>query len=586
MKKQSILFQLYKIFVSAIALSFAMLTFIAVGSIRSLSIAQIESELEDQTILWSNIITQIKMDGLIEEIAPFIKSYTKNSHTRITIIQEDGQVLGDSEKPVSEMENHADRPEIISALETGHGRSIRYSDTLKQEMLYSAIPYNTKGKRGVIRAARSIDAINEQLSMTVGTLGIYSLFLLLITSVITWFTAKGITMQLSVLAEAASSYSQGNFSAPMPPKKTIEIQHLSETIDTMAKDLHERILSSEKQKNEIEAMLNSMVEAVVLLNPDLTIKSLNPAATQIFRINEEEVVKKSVLETFHSTKLQDVAESTLKKGFNEKDIIISGPPKRYFRVHATRLSSEKNKAEGVLLVMNDITKMKKLERMRRDFVANVSHELKTPITSIQGFVETLQAGAIKQPEMAINFLKTIEKNSHRLNNIIDDLLSLSRIEQVEGSVIEMLEFSLQDSLRSCINVCDGLSKKKNIPIKLSCPAGLKLKANQVLFEQAANNLINNGLKYSQEGKSIEINIFRKKGWVVVEVKDQGIGIPKKDQSRLFERFFRVDKARSRDVGGTGLGLSIVKHIVMAHGGSVGVQSKLGEGSTFTMKFPQ
>jgi len=586
-RPRTLLAQLYSVYLVTITVSFVVLTTVSITSIRSQSISSIESELKDQAVVWRNISANPALSGSIYYLDDNLKEIANGSDTRVTIIDKDGQVLADSNYAISIMENHGNRPEIIQAKREEIGTAIRYSTTLGQEMLYVAllIKSPTGEILGVVRTAKSLISIQREMGDTLQRVGLFSILILVITSIVTWFTSNRITKQLSLLNKAAIAFSRRDFHPILPDKKTLEIAQLSQTIHKMATELNQGIITTERQKKELEAMLSSMVEAVILLDKDLKIKSLNPAAKSIFRLKEKAVRGLNLLEVFHSTELFNLAASTRAESYEEKDITIQGPPEQHFRVHSSLLTGENEKNIGVLLVMNNITRMKRLERMRKDFVANVSHELKTPITSIIGFVETLKGGAISDQERAVKFLGIVEKQSHRLASIVEDLLILSGIEQVEGAEIELQKFNLASSLNNCIQSCLPLGEKKNISITLQCDSQMKIRANSLLLEQAVQNLISNAVKYSPHESTVKITAEEANGDILIKVSDNGPGIPEQYQERIFERFFRIDKARSREVGGTGLGLAIVKHIAMVHGGGVKVISDEGSGSTFTLTIP-
>ncbi|WP_053228198.1 sensor histidine kinase [Spirochaeta cellobiosiphila] len=588
MRPKTLLAQLYSVYILTIFISFLILTIISITSIRSQSIQNITSELTDQAVIWRSISSNSALASSLTALDKNLKEITSSSKTRVTVVNKQGNVVADSDYDVTIMENHNKRPEVQEAMLGKIGVATRYSRTLNQDMLYVAIPYYNDGGDiiGVVRTAKAITSIKEEMGNTLERVGLFSIFILIITAIITWFTANRITKQLSLLTKAAEAFSKRDFTHPLPDKKTTEIAQLSNTIVKMATDLNEGIITTERQKKELEAMLSSMVEAVIVIDNQLRIKSVNPAASQIFRIEETKVKGLSLLEVFHSTELHKLAMTTDHTSFQEKDITLTGPPEQYFRVHSTLLTGENNQKVGILMVMNNITRMKRLERMRQDFVANVSHELRTPITSIMGFVETLRNGALSQPQHAEHFLSIIDKQSHRLASIIDDLLSLSGIEQVEGGEIERHNFNLTTTLQSCVQTQQQICEKKNIGIKIDCSDRLIINANSLLIEQAIQNLVSNAVKYSPEKSLIQIQAEQNKTSTIIRVIDNGPGIPEQYLERIFERFFRVDKARSREVGGTGLGLAIVKHIAMVHGGTVEVESDEGSGSTFTLTIPR
>ncbi len=334
-----------------------------------------------------------------------------------------------------------------------------------------------------------------------------------------------------------------------------------------------------KRENFLWAAFSSMVEGVLAVDKEGNVIEFNPAASNMLMLDMNADKGKKLEEVVKNSDLVDFIRRTMESGFpREEEIKAQGLRERYFQLHGTSLFGEENEPIGVLVVIDDVTKLKYLERQRSEFVANVSHELRTPLTSINGFVETLLDGAIDDAKERRVFLDIILRHSKRLNSIIDDLLTLSRIER-EGKVDQTRD-NIKPVLLSAIQNCEIRSKEKDIKVLLTCPEKLQALINAQLLEQAMVNLIDNAIKYSERGQNVKVFTKERITSVVICVSDEGVGIPEEHVIRVFERFYRIDKARSRKVGGTGLGLSIVKHIALAHGGSVWADSKLGVGSTF------
>jgi two-component system phosphate regulon sensor histidine kinase PhoR len=369
----------------------------------------------------------------------------------------------------------------------------------------------------------------------------------------------------------------------------VELGGLAESLNEMAEQLDERIRTVLKQRGELETILASMVEGVIAVDRDTRILSLNRAAATLLSADHGAAPGKILQEVVRNRELQRFVTLALESEEPvEGEIILHHDGDRYLQAHGTRLRGDENERMGALVVLNDVTRMRKLETFRRDFVANVSHELRTPITSIKGFVETLADGALDDRDKAMQFLGIINKHTDRLSELIEDLLTLSRLDQGpgdEGRKIAVEPTAVHGLLEEAIDICRPKADGKSVKISLSCEQTLEVDLNQSLVEQALVNLIDNAIKYSPDGGTVEIEARRTDERVVVSVRDNGIGIDEKHMPRLFERFYRVDKARSRDLGGTGLGLAIVKHVAQAHGGSVGVDSSPGAGSTFFLYFP-
>jgi len=397
-----------------------------------------------------------------------------------------------------------------------------------------------------------------------------------------------INKTLEKTREGARRFAQGDLEFRLDVPESEELGGLAETLNQMAAQLDERISTINRQRNEQQAILGSMVEGVIAVDAASSILLTNQAAALLLGSQPDSLIGRTMHEVIRNRDLLQLIDQALDEGTpTEGEIVLHGATERSLQVHCTGLRSTEGQSIGALIVLNDITRLRRLERVRRDFVANVSHELKTPLTSIKGFVETLLDGALEQPEEAKRFCTIISKQVDRLQAIIEDLLSLSRIEQeVEQGQISLKNCQLLHVLASAVQCVELQASEKNITVALDCDAHYTAEINPPLFEQVALNLIDNAIKYSDPGKNVLINVTPAEFMWEISFIDHGCGIEPADVNRIFERFYRVDKARSRKVGGTGLGLAIVKHIVTAHMGRVSVTSNLGQGSTFTVHIPR
>ena len=366
-----------------------------------------------------------------------------------------------------------------------------------------------------------------------------------------------------------------------------EIEGLSESLSLMAEELRIRMEQMSRQQNEMKAVFSSMTEGVIALDMEEHVLGMNQAAAGILKCDLKSARGRDIQEVVRNTALHSFIRETLQaRNSIEKDIPTTSNGEGLLNGHGTILRDEVGKQIGALIVLNDVTRLRKLENIRRDFVSNVSHEIKTPITAIKGFVETLRDGAVKNPEDATRFLGIIEKHVDRLAAIIEDLLNLSKIEQEsEKKGISLVESRMCDILQNALQICHVAVANKRIEIDTSCADSIEASVDPTLLEQAIVNLLDNAVKYSDDGGTIRLRVTREKDFIVIAVQDHGVGISRKHLPRLFERFYRVDKARSRQLGGTGLGLAIVKHIVQAHGGDITVDSTLGKGSIFSIRLP-
>lgn len=585
MRRKRLLWHLYPYFFLISLFSILMASWFATRSLHRFYVEQVAADLETRAKLIQNELLPMLGRPDRAGIDALCKRIGCDSSTRITVVLPSGEIIGDSEETPSRMENHATRPEIQSALLDKTGSSVRYSGTLQRNMMYVAIPLKKDGTViGIVRVALPLYSV-EQPFRTVRTelLGA-ALVLIVLAGFGSYALSRRLTLPLEEMRLAAERYALGNLSHRVPVPDSKELGELAEVLNRLAKELGEKIALLEHQRNEQGAMFASMLEGVVAIDESERVINLNPAAERLLGIRAEGALNHSLQEAIRNSDLHKLVDLAFLKGEPvEGDIVLYNGEERYLQTHVTTLRNSVGRSVGALVVLNDVTRLRKLENLRRDFVANVSHELKTPITSIKGFVETLQEGAVNQPEDAQRFLGIIAKHADRLNSIIEDLLSLSRIEQQSDlSPVELETAPLREVLNSAIQLCQPKAGAKNIKIALDCEPALTARINPPLLEQAVANLIDNAVKYSNPGKPVIVRATADSGVVRISVEDQGPGIAAEHLPRIFERFYRVDKARSRQLGGTGLGLSIVRHISLAHGGTVGVQSTVGQGSTFTI----
>ncbi len=523
--------------------------------------------------------------GGIDELS---KILGRNSSTRITVILPDGRVIADSDEDSEKMENHGDRPEFKDALEKGMGRSLRFSSTLGEEMMYLAIPIEEQGQiLAVVRTAIPATAIHRELKKIYNRIFLSTLIIAVIAAGFSLVISRKISRPIEQMRDTAQRFASGELDLRVPVPKQIELAELADSLNEMARQLQRRFETITKQRNESEAILSSMVEGVLAVDSSSHIVSVNQAAASFLGIDADKAQGRNVEETIRNPDLQKYVQDILSEAVpGETDIVLSGPPERIVRLDGAGLTDSHGNRSGAVIVLSDMTRIRHLENLRRDFVANVSHELRTPITSIKGFVETLQEGAITEPKEAERFLRIIARHSDRLNAIVEDLLTLSSLE--EGSEQRKIAFekkSVRPVLVSVIELSSVKAEEKNITIDLDCDKDIHAKMNAALLEQAVLNLVDNAIKYSEPASRIQIRVRKEDGMVTVSVRDNGCGIAKKYHERIFERFYVVDKSRSRKLGGTGLGLAIVKHIAAVHGGKVTVESTFGQRSTFTIYLP-
>ena len=589
MRKRRLLWQLFP--------SFLLVTLISLAAI-SWYVSMLWGRFQiDQ--MWTDLEALAR--GMEDEIAPplaagdaalvdrLCKELGNKTHKRITVILPSGKVVGDSEENPARMENHAKRPEIAKAFDGEIGEDIRLSPTLQKRMMYLAIPLSARdgGVAGVLRVSVFESSSKRILSMNRREIAMGALVVAILAAAASLVVSRQISRPLEEVKRAADRFAAGDLSHKIPIPDSQETGALAEAMNEMAAQLADRIGALERQRNEQQAVLSSMIEGVLAVDADRRVIWMNGAAGRLVGIEPEDANGRSLQEVVRNADLQRfVSEAMNSPAPLESDIILKEDGEIYLQAHGVMLRDAHNNGIGVLVVFHDVTRLRRLENVRRDFVANVSHELRTPVTSIKGYVETLLDGAVNNPEEADQFLRIVAKQADRLNAIIEDLLTLSKIER-EGERSEILlePGTVVAPVRAAIQLCEAKAAAKNIGIDLVCATEVEARINGPLLEQAVSNLLDNAIKYSNEGGRVEVEVSRSESGAAISVRDHGCGIAHEHVPRLFERFYRVDKARSRQMGGTGLGLAIVKHIVQAHKGRVTVESELGKGSVFSVHLP-
>ncbi len=559
------------------------------GIVRQLYTDQLEDDLEARARLCGRQFEDLLARGQTSDIDRLCKELGRATGTRVTVVSPSGQVIGDSDAAPSDMDNHHERPEIRDALGGMVGRSIRYSSTEQEERIYLAIPLKHGGQPiAVVRTSLPLTALTRTLGIVRDRLVVAVLIGILFHGMVTLLISRRMSRPLEEIKAGAERFAAGDLNHRLRITDSVEMDTVAETMNRMAEQLGERIQTVLHQQNEREAMLASMEEGVLAINNEGTILSLNEACARLLGEEPARLQGRSAYEVIRKADLLDFIESALASPAPvEGELQIRGARDRWVSARGTVLHNAGGGKIGVLVVLHDVTRLRHLEEVRRDFVANVSHELRTPITSLKGFIETLVDGALEDKENACRFLRIMLRQVDRLDAIIRDLLVLSRIERgSEEQRIELAPESIREALQAAIEMCEKKAADKAIKIELACPEDLAGEVNAALLEQAVVNLVDNAIKYSSPEGVIEVSAAAEGAEIVIRVKDQGCGIEPQHLPRLFERFYRVDKARSRELGGTGLGLAIVRHIALAHRGSVGVESKAGVGSTFCLRLPK
>jgi len=519
----------------------------------------------------------------------FVEKYAPKTGSRITIIDLEGNVIAESDNNPDEMDNHKDREEIKKALEKRQVySSLRFSKTLKTYYQYLAIPIELTDFKGVLRTATPLkeieDIIGDMLTMVV--VGIFFGAILAIGTAL--IITRRLMEPIKVLTEAAIKIADGNYDDKIYINQQDEIGQLANAFNDMTFKLRINMWNLEHKNAELESILSSMSSGIIAVNHEMKIGIYNELFLKLFEIEDKEVEGKLFYEVTRNLVIFELLEHSLET--NEmivKEAKIPGAKgDRHFMIYANPIQSkgDSRKNLGVLLVVQDITQMRKLENLRSDFVSNVTHELKTPLTSIRGFVDTLKSGAIHDDDVALRFLDIIDIEAERLEGLIHDILTLSEIEAMVGDK-STRKYDLGTIIEEVVELLKPEANEKNIVLKMELEDHVApFKCNKDRIKQLLINIVANGIKYTDKGY-VKISLREEFKQAVIEVEDSGIGIEKKHIPRLFERFYRVDRGRSRATGGTGLGLSIVKHIVELYNGKIKVESKPNEGTKMSIRLP-
>lgn len=597
MRNVRLFWQIFPACVGITLVSMLLIAWLASTTGRTFYIDRLKTEIRERALLIEPTVTLLSQ-GEEKPLADFVRQTGRRASTRITVIDAGGQVLADSNEDYTLMDNHGKRPEVAPALAGETGYAQRHSRTLGENMLYAAIPVKLgpDQQQGALRLAIAISPVDTMLSELHREVLAIGLAISVLAALLSLYSARRISRPLEEMKRGAEQLTKGRIDQLVKidaEHMSLEMAGLAASINAMAEQINRRIRVIIQQRNELEAVFSSMADSVVAIDADKKIIRMNQAAASLFNLPSEVVKGKAVEGVIRNGYLIELIESTLAHNLQQEQKIslFSGAEPIILQVHGVPLRDEDNRTMGVLLVMTDLTKLNRLETIRQDFVANVSHELKTPITAIKGYVETLLDGALDDRDTARRFLDIVIRQANRLDAIVDDLLTLSRIEdRASNENLVLTEGEVGQVLESALQTCAVQADEKDIILQVDCDQGLTARINQPLLEQAVINLLNNAIAYSPHGSLVTL---RCQGSTSVQgeplihliVIDNGPGIAREHLPRLFERFYRCDKSRSRDQGGTGLGLSIVKHIAQLHNGRVEVDSAPGRGSTFTITLP-
>lgn len=585
MFRSRFLWKLYAGYASLIFVSTALIGGLIIKRSDQDSLAEALRTMKARAIMLEDMVNNSPKDPA--GLQARIHALGEKTGTRLTVIGSDGVVTADSLEKPENMDNHAGRPEVMAARSHGFGAVTRFSDTLGARMMYYAIPVGDNGqKNGFVRTSVSLISINERLKRNRNAIAAGAGVSAFVALLLGFFIARGFAGRLSSITAVAESIADGDYSQRLPISGKDEIGKLAHAFNRMAQSSLARMETISTDRNKLLALLSGMIEGVVAVDKDERVTHINEAAEEILGVSPDSSIGKPLWEI---VRLGDVCETVSRTLADEseikKDLSITGSPAdRIVEMQSSPIRDGEGNLAGAVVVLHDVSDLKRLETMRRDFVANVSHELKTPITAIRGLVETLIDDEGMEPEKHARFLKKISSQSMRLSSIVTDLMTISRLES--GKYLERRYFDLRHAIEKSAQTLCASGAPSGVKVEVDIPdKPLNIIGDEESLCEVVNNLLDNGLKYSSYGGRVWVRLYKKGETAVIEVEDTGIGIEKRDQQRIFERFYRVDKARSRELGGTGLGLSIVKHVVLSHGGSVEVESEPGKGSRFRITLP-
>jgi two-component system phosphate regulon sensor histidine kinase PhoR len=543
------------------------------------------SKLRESLTIQAYLIAEQIPSSFTINLDDFCRRYKEKTGARVTIVDGSGLVLGDSDEPSEKMENHSNRPEIKDAAVEGFGSSIRFSRTVHKDLLYLAIEINKGPNQRFLRLSVPLHDINASMNrvrMRIIIASLISLFMIILIGLI---QVKRITKAIEEITTFTKEVASGNLRKRLLLRGKDEFGELAGNVSDMAQELSRRLKESEEGKLKMEAILRNMSDGLMLTDTKGRILLTNSTAKNFFGI-ESGIEGRTLMEALRKAELMEIIDNVVESRETiSYEVEITYPKELYLMTTASPFLV-KGEVSGVVLAFHDITRLRQLEEVRKDFVANVSHEIKTPITAIKGFAETLLEGAIDDRENAPKFLEAIKNHSERLNSLVNDLLTLSRIEL--GDVkIEKEDVDLDDVVDTVFAILRDKAKSKGLYLKKEIPPEiLEIKADRDRLIQILLNLVDNGIKFTEDGAvKIKVQSEEEKEFIEITVEDTGIGIPKKHIPRLGERFYRVDRARSRELGGTGLGLAIVKHLVKAHGWDMVIESTQGQGTRVRLLCP-
>jgi two-component system phosphate regulon sensor histidine kinase PhoR len=563
-----------------IAATLLVLDFYVTRYTANREVQSVEQRLEAEARILQPEADNVPLSGLED----WARRASERARARITIVDPKGVALADSHHDPETMENHANRPEIITAMRDGVGSATRHSATLNQDLSYVALRMTYQNNpRYTLRLAVSLDDLDSSIAAVRWRILWASCIAALVALIFAYFFSHSFAMRIARLRAFSEGLVDAHFSQIPPPDTDDELGALGRSLTTTAIQLRDLVDRLSVESARREAILSSMVEGVLAVDNNLCITFANSSFARTVGAASPIPAGKPLVEVVRAPELREVLMRVLTAGESVKRRMQLHAAERVFEVQAAPLTSAA--ARGAIAILHDVTDLERLERIRRDFVANVSHELRTPLTAIRGYAETLLEGALEDQENNRRFVEIIKAHAIRLNNISSDLLTLSELEAGKARP-EPERVAVRAAVESAMRTLESEARLRGVALVCGNMEDAQVLGDRLQIEQALVNLLDNAIKFNRPSGEVLMEVSRTgDGRVKINLTDTGIGIPHEDLPRIFERFYRIDKARSREVGGTGLGLSIVKHIVERMNGTVSVESQLGKGSTFTLLLP-
>jgi two-component system phosphate regulon sensor histidine kinase PhoR len=553
-----------------------------VDFVRNTQINNLRSQLESE----ARLVAQASMPGFLasdsSELDTLAKTTGSQIKSRVTIISRDGTVLGDSDHDPKTMENHATRPEVVEALVSDVGASTRYSTTLNQQMLYVAVPVNVDDQvEGIARVALPLAEVEKSVNILIASIVLsmaIATFLVILAAAI---IARSAAQPIKQLTQAARRIASGELDQKIPVLTSDESGQLAKAFNEMSASLKNLVAEISDEKSKLANILSNIADGVIMTDEEGRLLLANQAAESMFNFEEKKAIGRHLIETVRDYEVDRTLKACLETAKEQTAQLDFGPGKRFLRVIAVALMTDR--LTGSLLLFQDLTELKSLQTMRRELVGNISHELRTPLAGIKAIVETLQDGAISNRKATKDFLAKIDNEVDRMMQMVAELTELSRIESGRGDLKpEMV--SLNSLVENVIARFKPQAERKSVALSAHLFTALPLvQADQDRIYQVITNLVHNAIKFTPKNGKANISTDLSENSVLVKVSDTGIGISKEDLPRIFERFYKADKARAGE--GAGLGLAIAKHVVQSHGGNIWAESSEGKGSTFFFTLP-